>query len=212
MLGVIFFGTFVVLLLLGVFLFFKYKEPVDYLVVVPNSKVATKVRSRKYYKWIYNEDTSKISSLITPSTSIAMSDYTGKEWPATSGLTTGIAGKAGLTINIYNSGDDPLNLFGVTLSAVPKDENVKSKINMKHGSVENSKLSGYDGSKINLPVGANIQISNVDNYVLNRLLILCDNLTPRSFTVFIKNSSNMYQIIKIDNVTNDLVTIDLFKS
>lgn len=210
------FGGVIFVLLLLIFLFEKYKSYPEYLTIVPNSLVAVKVRPKKYYD-ISNPTNFGVFNTTTPP--VILKDYKNlsNNNPSNvivphSGINDGINNIQSGTdykLFIYNPGVDSFNIVGVTLEVINKGNG--TKINMTIGPKDiPSLVKPYKGDKISIPIQNEIAFINTSGFVLNRIIIICENVTPRPLYIYLKNTSNQYYGIKVADLTNTILVINLF--
>lgn len=202
------FALIILTLLIGIFMFEKYKKYPEYLTVVPNSMVATRVRVKK----VYNIHGLTYRSTFSPTTespvtliSLAPTDNV----PSKSTIVSGIDG-SGKTLSIYNIGPDSFKVIGASLDATPKSSTVTSKIGMTIGAVSSTPVK-YAGDKVFILADTQIQFNNLDDFMLNRLTIICDNAVNRSLYIYFKYN-NTYAGIRVNDLKDDILIINLFNS
>lgn len=215
---VIFVGV-IIVLLLSIFLYEKYKTHLDYLTIVPNSVVALKTREKKYYDFIKPANFGSFNP--SSATAVVLKSYTdltnndpAKGIVPHSGVGTGV-NKAGLTdykLFIYNPGSDAFNIIGVTLEALPLNPETDNKISMTIGpkDVAPALIKPYNGDKISIPIENEIAFIGTTGFVLIRITLICDNVAARPLYIYFKNTSNNYSGIKIDKLTNTILIVNLF--
>jgi hypothetical protein len=202
------FGVIIFILLVAIFLYYKYKKYDDYLTIVPNPVVSTKQIPKTYYKLIFSNITG-LSQFNSKDTLVVTTiNKTGKTIDSPSGANTGIPG-TGKSFYIYNNSPDSFNILGTTLIAVAT-KNASNKIDMKIGSKSGDSLA-YNGSKISINKEYQIEYINISEYVLNRLTVICNNTTSRSLYIYFLYNNKYYGII-VNNLQNDILIIDLYNN
>lgn len=211
------FGVVIFVFLLLLFLYNKMRNYSDYLVVVPNSLVTTKVRPKTRYRFNF-VDISWSSGFDPTNPVVTTTDYTTKnctnnplplECPVISGISSGINGSS-KTLHIYNPSISSFKIIGTTLQ-VTSNAYLFTKVAMTIGSRTLPKP--YKGDKIDIPIEQEIKFINLDEYILNRITIICDNVIDKSLYIYITNtSSNVTGGFRINNLTNNILIIDLYNS
>jgi hypothetical protein len=218
----IIFGVSVTVFLLLIFLFYKYKQYPEYLVVVPNSKVTTFIRPKRWYKFITTGipyDTFNLST-IQNKTPVTLLDYSKgviltdnsvtNTVPEPSSVATGTPA-TDLSVHIYNLGPKTLNIIGVLLYTTylnnTPTNNLLYTVGPRGGTPKE-----YDAGKLTLEVDNQISITNINEFILNRLTFICDNLDNQSVFIYLQNTTNnTISGIKISNITKDFIIIDFYK-
>jgi hypothetical protein len=203
------FGSIILAILIIVFLVYKFKQYPDYLAVVPNESVTTKKRPKTYYKLIFSTINGVSSFSPSTMTPIVTIDKTNKKIDPPSGVTTGIPG-TDKRLFIYNNSPDAFNIIGTTLVTTTSSTTVIDKIKMTIGP-RSGDTTEYTGNKTSIKRENQIEFTNISNYILNKLTIVCDNVTSRSLYVYI-TSKNLYYGILINNLKNDILLIDLYNN
>lgn len=211
------FGAIIITILLGVFLFKKYKSYPEYLVVVPNDRVKTPVRQKRLYTMRYSGLTFGTFSVPAGVNVSTLTNYTGTTLPAmsTNNPTSTNYGIPGIskTLSIYNATADAFNIIGVSLSTVAISGTTPvNKIGMTMGVKGVGTPTPYNGDKIALPGENQIQFTNLAEYILQRLTIICNNVTNRSLYIYFTNASGQSGGIRINNLTNEILIIDLYNT
>lgn len=209
-------GIGVVIFILIIFLYYKFKTHPDYLVVVPNSVVATPIRIKKVYTIrtpaFPANTTFTIPTEISDPNVPVFENYTGKDLPAVSTVITGITARNMIkSINIYNIGPNSFNMIGVNLKVVLNQtlNSTNNAIKMTIGTRSATPIT-YNGDKLMLDQDKQIQFTNLNDFVLQRLTIICNNLVKRSLYIYLTNISDQNTGIRINNLTNDILVIDLY--
>lgn len=202
-------GAIIVVLLLGIFLFNKFKKAPDYLKVVPNAMVTTVVKPKRYYRFIYSTTPAKASFTI-PTTTALLDDYTGKNLPGLPSTAKGVAGDSKV-LNVYNSDQFDVKITGLTLSAIPDSTSVKDKITQTIGPRTGYTPTKYTGDPVILNRDMQIQFSNLSNFVVTRLTIICNNKLPHELFVYFMDTGPQYIGARFDNLRDDILVIDFYK-
>lgn len=223
-------------LLICIFIYYKNKTYQEYLVIVPNAEVSSKVRRRLQYTYsLANKIFSSSSGInannivatnanLNPTTAIALyTIVTGLDWVpqigpsavnALDGLNTAIA--------LFNPSDDPFIIYGTTITAdfkqetypTQKPDDPANKIKLTRGTIERTTDIAYLGDPIELQGKKQLYYYNMNKYKIQRIKIICDNIVPRSLYVYIKklDASNpqvyTYNGFMLNNLKNDIIAID----
>ena len=210
----------IIVLVVVIFIYNKYiKKYENPLTVVKNSLVSTKLSAKTRYKFnahtdnlglYYKADTTVLP--ILPTTGAKTEDYTGKEFPDTSGLETGLPGN--YTINIYNVGPDSFSILGISLKTLTSGS-PKTTI-LKNMGPRKGDREKYDGNAVNMSKESVIRYSELTDYVVNRLTIICNNVIPRSLFIYLQAGASdsdygVYYGALFKELTKDILVIDFFK-
>lgn len=213
----------VMTLFMIVFLYYKFKDYPDYLAIVPNEKVTTKVRKSMAFSW-RNPTGLFTSTLIIPTTGfITLIDKTDSKIDSPSDTSTMFNGSitnktdiyAITELNIYNTNATPFKLIGVSLISMqnPYITNPTNKITRTYSKdITATPTIQYDGSNLDLPTSHKITYGNINEYLLSRLIIICDNTEKKSLYIYVKNNNSYYSGILINNLLNDILIIDLYNN
>ena len=189
------------------FLYEKNKKYPNYLIVVPNDEVATKLRKKRYYKLVFTSLT--FGDMKIPTTGVTTVDYTGKAWPSSSGASSGVDG-ANRTLSILNTGTSGFKFIGSTLKTAKITATDKFK--MAKGPPDGT-MEDYDGAMVTLPMEQIIQYSNLTGYKFNRLTMIADNLDKQSLYIYFTDiTTKKVAGVKINDITSDIIVIDFFNS
>jgi len=212
-------GIGVVIIIIIIFLYYKNKKITEYLLVVPNSTVSTPIRLKKVYTIhglsFPSSTTFSIPTLSTDPNIPPFIDFTGKDLPVPSTVDTGIRGKEELvkSVSIYNVGPSSFNIIGVNLKVVPNANtpSTTNAVKMTMGTRSATPIN-YNGTILTLDQDKQIQFTNLNDFVLQRLIVMCNNTSNRSLYIYFTNVSDQIYGIRINNLTNDILIIDLYRS
>lgn len=202
---IVIFAVVIVIFLISIFLYMKYKSYPEILKVGKNDLVATKIRKTLQCNMIETvmAPLGNLDNAIEP----LFIDLTGKPVPSNSGI-NGIDGSS-KSLHIQNIGTEDFNIIGVTLYFTPK-VGAATKITQHSGSDTTTAMK-YDGSKLVLTKNMWVRFTTLDNFILNRIVILCNNVVAGTLVVYIKNTVPEMRGIKLRNKTNEVIIVDLYK-
>lgn len=202
------FAGVIVTLLLGTFLYYKYKSYPDYLVVVPNSSVSTKLRAKKYFDLMR---AALPFTAFAPASAISATliDYTDLSAVDSSGVVSGVSG-TDYKLSIYNIGPESFNIIGCALNVTVPSTPPSSKVGMTIGIRGGQTPKQYNGDKVSLASETEIAFINTTGYVMNRIILICDNYKARSLYIYLTNGANQCGGYKFENLTNTILVINLF--
>lgn len=207
------YGGVIVVFIILIILYYRAKKYPECFDIVSNSSVTNVPITKVYVNLIVNNLTNFASIFNVPSVATSVIDYTNKSLsdilpPGT--VTNNIDGST-YKLAIYNASSDAFNITGCNLNAIPKS-GATAKINMKLSNRTSTITSDYNGNKTSIPSQQQISFVNIDSYYLTRLIILCDNIKPRDLYIYLTNASNQYDGIRINNLTNHIVVINLYNN
>jgi len=201
----------VITFIIIIFLYEKFKKYTDYLSIVPNSYVTTKISAKTYYR--INNNSLTYAVFPNSLTKAVTTNYTSTDWPGignelinrTDNLITNMQG-----LYIYNVGPSEFKIIGISLIAFAKN-NTTDKIGKTIGTYGLTSKP-YDGNIVSIQEQDQIGFNNFTNFALNRITIICNNASPRSLNIYFKKSNNLCGGVTIDKLTNDILVVDFYDS
>lgn len=199
------FALAIVLILLAIKLLFNYfTHPKAPLTIVPNKMVEAIVVKKYIYRFKISE-IKGISTFIVPD--LTPSDLV-KASPSKSGNFSG----KNRRLFIYNQGPETFTIKGLSFFAKARitttDKSIFSTRKVRGTETE----SEYKGEPLEIGVNEEIELQNIDDYEVSRLLLSTDNSKGRNITIYVYDKTNsLYYIVTTGPFERNFLLIDLYE-
>ena len=209
----IIFSGIVVITMVAMFLYYKKKQYTSYLTIVPNDLVSVPKRKRIRVDFrptmgitVFNIPPAKNVEKINMSEPAldTTNKYVVQPTPAPPNITDAMRCDY---LFIYNPNKGNFKILGTTLiSSIRPNITSPPLINMRIGPRDSTTNPIYDGTTTQIIGAHEIKFTNLNNYISQRLTIICDNYVELDLVIYAMIGANYYSI-RIDKLKNDILIL-----